>query len=836
MAFDTATAAFKSNPALVGLAVVLCAPVALLFLPAIVIGLGAALVATATWRTLYPVATEAISIVGSKDKFLEESGIDGRSNSAELPTSTQPSTVDGPADGYSTAWPAATAQLIARRQGRASDSTPASPPSGSAEVVKARVVPAPALVSEQTANGNDVQQPASFANIGDSTEVLVVYGSQTGTAGDIARNIAAEVSKHVSGATAKVYAMNECDTASLPNARLLVVVASSTGDGDPPENCTKWYNYIRRQTLPGDHLQNVQYTVLGLGDSNYTKFMHIPRVFKKRLEALGATCFYPCQEADEVEGLEDIVDKWIQELWPALHKAVQSAGKSLANEQSATTLQTPPLSPKKKKTPPVTPVRPVTETSLQDVPLEGVPALPPCRVQVRYHEGYESSQKALAICDAKAGAADASSEDSQRLFSAVVSSSRYLTSAASDRKILHVELDISGSGLKYVPGDSIAVLPVNDTKLVDLLLKRLDLDGRALFSVEAADGSKEALLPHLHTPCRQVASAGMHTRTALLVLGPYVRHAFLHHLDITSIPRKSLLRILAEHCRDEADKRKLLYLCSRSGRDQYKVSIQEHQPGLLDALNFVPSCHPPLDCLLDSLPALVPRMYSVTTSPLVEPNAVHAALTIVDYVTPGKYHKLGVCSNFLDSITAPARLGTSKRSVRVPIMWRSGGDFTLPADLSIPIVMIGPGTGVAPFRGFLQHRRCLVPEGTHGDVGQTWLFFGNRREDEFLYREELEGFARDGTLTKLVTAWSRETDKKVYVQDRMLEYGAELCDLIVQQQAFVFVCGDGAKMAKDVHSTVSSILEQHGGMDSQAASNYLVDMTKSKRYIRDIWS
>lgn len=333
--------------------------------------------------------------------------------------------------------------------------------------------------------------------------------------------------------------------------------------------------------------------------------------------------------------------------------------------------------------------------------------------------------------------------------------------------------------------------------------------------VEAGQAG-DKLLPHLGCPCT-------------------VRQAFTAGVDVTSAPRKSLLRLLAEHCGDAGEKAALLQLCSPAGKEQY-AQLVAGQPSLLQLLGRYQSCTPPLASLLDLLPALAPRMYSITTAPQRHPNQVQVAFSVVDFKTEFG-QKQGVATTYLEAACQPLLVGGACAApLRLPVFLRSGGAFHPPADLSKPWIMIGPGTGVAPFRGFLQQRQAALKGAAGGSVAPAWLFFGCRKRDEdYLYREDWAEFVQDGTLTKLEVAFSREQDKKVYVQHLMKRHGQALFDMM-EEEGYVFVCGDGAAMAKDVHACLQDIIVRHGDLDAKEATEQLAAMTRSGRYVRDIWS
>ncbi|GAQ83041.1 NADP/FAD dependent oxidoreductase [Klebsormidium nitens] len=654
-----------------------------------------------------------------------------------------------------------------------------------------------------------------------SGETLFLYGSQTGNAMEVAKSLNAEAATH--GIASRVLALDEKPLHKIPGTtKAAVFVVSSTGDGDPPENCERFHNALKRRTHAADLLAGVQFTVLGLGDSNYTTYMGVPRVFTSRLPELGAKRFYKNCEADEVDGLEDVIDKWKEGLWDALKAAVSEG----ANPPSVAPLPNGTANP-----PPAS----------KESKLVGVPPLQKSRIKLIW-QGAETIRTHGKLSSATNGTVTSLENGNPTIeysaahpFSAEVTAAEYMTASWSDRRVIHLEVDIARTGASYKPGDSLGVLPENRPELVDGLLERLGADGGRVFSVAAVDdvgtgqgdGSADVaggarLLGHVGWPCT-------------------LREALLRHCDVTAVARKGLLRVLAEYCADSAERTELLMLSSRGGRDAYKVQIQEVRPSLLEILKRFPSCKPDLAHLLDSLPPLVARMYSVTCNANDAPGRVQVAFSVVKEQTGDGRVFHGVCTSWLerrlglDPKTQRQFVANPSARVSVPVFLKSGGDFRLPEGLTAPLLMIGPGTGVAPFRGFLQQRRERLQAG--GEAGPAWLFFGCRKEDEdFLYEKDLRKFETDGTLTKLVTAFSRAGDAKVYVQHKLSEHAEKLASLIQHGKAHVFICGDGVNMARDVHAALVKVLVDGAQMAEGDATALLNNMVKEKRYVRDIWS
>lgn len=629
---------------------------------------------------------------------------------------------------------------------------------------------------------------------------VVLYGSQTGTAAEVAKNISASIEGM--GLTSRVVSMNEMGFGNLSKEKTpcVIWVASSTGDGEAPDNATKFYNDAKKKSQTEGVLRGIQFTCLGLGDSNYTRFMHVPRVLKNKFLELGATTFYEPKEADEVDGLEDIIDGWIEGLLPAVRAAVKP------EETQGGRL--PPSSNKENTYAP----------------------LPSCSIQVTWMKDGELNDDATRNESKRVTGEEYSASEP---FLAPIKSAMYLTTDTSDpdRRVIHMQFDLTDSGIEYSPGDSLGVLPENDADLVDAVLEHLGLDGTACFSVQHVrtenDVPETKPCQHIKWPCS-------------------VRSAFMHGVDLTSPPKKSLLRVLAEYCSDAKEKEELMHLCSRDGRKDYMERIVKSHCGFCDVLMQHASCKPPFEVLLDALPPLAPRMYSVSSSPASSPHVADVAFTAVEYTTPQKTTRKGVATWWLEKnaeVFLSSNMSNGNGSVpRVPLFLRKGGSFSPPSSFNVPWIMIGPGTGVSPFRGFLQQRKHMLEQQHNAERAECWLFFGCRdMTKDYLYGEELESFVADGTLDKLVVAESRKTpNKKFYVQDKMHQHAAHLHDLIINQNAYIFICGDGHSMARDVHNTLVDIICGDDAKDDAAsrkeAESFLAAMTKDARYIKDVWS
>ncbi|MBS1822401.1 MAG: sulfite reductase flavoprotein subunit alpha [Acidobacteria bacterium] len=359
---------------------------------------------------------------------------------------------------------------------------------------------------------------------------------------------------------------------------------------------------------------------------------------------------------------------------------------------------------------------------------------------------------------------------------------RPLTSSISSKLTLHVAFDIGGSNVRYEAGDACGVIAQNDRQLVEEILHALNFSSTV--SVPLPKGGSTTLLD-----------------------------ALLNHFQVTRLTRKMvesyatigackpLFTLLAPEQQSNLEK----YACDR---------------GLIDLLHDYPGVlRDPAD-LVAILPRLAPRLYSISSSPSTHAGEIHTTVAVVRYRSHNR-ERGGVCSTLLAD-----RRGAGES---LPVYIQPNKRFRLPTDSNVPIIMIGPGTGVAPFRSFLHERRAL------GHKGKNWLFFGERSAaTDFLYCDELESMHSDGHLTHLDLAFSRDQEHKIYVQDRMREQKQELFRWL-QDGASVYVCGDASRMAKDVDTVLHEVVQSQGGLDADAATEYVQHLKDGHRYHRDVY-
>ncbi|KAM7348675.1 cytochrome P450 reductase isoform 1-T1 [Cochliomyia hominivorax] len=398
--------------------------------------------------------------------------------------------------------------------------------------------------------------------------------------------------------------------------------------------------------------------------------------------------------------------------------------------------------------------------------------------------------------------------DSKNPFLAPVTVNRELHKGG-DRSCMHIELNIEGSKMRYDAGDHVAMYPINDKDLVDRLGKLCQADLDTIFSLINTDTDSSKKHPF---PCPTT-----------------YRTALTHYLEITAIPRTHILKELAEYCTDDADKEFLRNMASITpeGKEKYQSWIQDSCRNIVHILEDIKSCKPPIDHVCELLPRLQPRYYSISSSSKLYPTNVHITAVLVQYKTPtGRINK-GVATTYLKEKQPSAG------EVKVPVFIRKS-QFRLPTKPETPIIMVGPGTGLAPFRGFIQERQYLRDEGKV--VGDTILYFGCRKKSEdFIYQEELEEYVKKGTLT-LKTAFSRDQEKKIYVTHLIEEDADLLWKVLGENKGHFYICGDAKNMAVDVRNILVKIISTKGNMSEADAVQYLKKMEAQKRYSADVWS
>jgi len=539
-----------------------------------------------------------------------------------------------------------------------------------------------------------------------------MYGSQSGNAQALSEGFSDRLQSE--GYAAEVVDMTDFEEVDLSAERALLIVTSTWGEGDPPDNALAFWEKISDASQ--SKLEKLNFSVLSLGDTNYADFCETGKRFDARLEELGSTRF--ADRADCDVDFEEPSEAWF------------------------TTVL----------------------AKLAELDLSGAPAA----VVQRANEGQV--------------VAKAEGFSRKNPFPAPMIANRRLNSEGALKDTRHLEFSLKGSGLSYEVGDVLGVFPKNDPALVDEILSLLPFNTNV--KVETSPGVK---VP--------------------------VRDALLETYDIRTVNRGILKQWEALTCNP------YLHAMVEGAEDEALDAMIEGRE-VIDLLYDFPADFNTAKDFTGILRKLNPRLYSIASSMKAHPDEVHLTVAKVEYQTAGRLRK-GVASTFLCD-----RL---EESDTVGIYLQSAKHFKLPTDTSVDVIMVGPGTGIAPFRAFLEERATVK-----GD-GRNWLFFGNPHEEtDYFYQEELSAMRKAGNLTYLDVAWSRDQEKKVYVQNKMLEQGGELWRWL-EGGAHFYVCGDATYMAGDVDRALHEIAAKHGKMSEKAAAEYLAQMKKDQRYQRDVY-
>jgi sulfite reductase (NADPH) flavoprotein alpha-component len=542
--------------------------------------------------------------------------------------------------------------------------------------------------------------------------LAILFGSQTGTAESLAKKLAKQAGKR--GFAATVIDMAQSNLESLAAHSNLLVITSTYGDGEPPDNAKELHAALKSAT--DATLANVRFSICALGDTNYTQFCQCGKDIDAFLEKLGAKRVSPCVECDL--DYEAKFAAWTDSALSALSS--ETVGAALRRDSDSE--------------PPQPAGTPTTDTG----------------------ESLAHSRK--------------------NPFPAPVLTVRCLNGADSKKEVNHVEFSLENSGLTYQPGDALGVFPRNCHSLVTDVLEALQCDGEE--AVPTPDGGT--------APLRRAL-------TEIYDLGKPTAELLAQMLPVVAGNGPTTSAAASHHVID-------VLLQSRVENPKSKIPTPAE--------------------FVSALRKLQPRLYSIASSPRKHPGQVHLTVGALRYELGGRVRK-GVCSMFLAERALAG--GTA------PVFVHSSSGFRPPADGATPMIMVGPGTGIAPFRAFLEEREAT------GAMGRNWLFFGDQHEaTDFLYREELLAMTSSGLLTRLDLAWSRDQAAKVYVQDRMLENAVELFAWL-EVGAHFYVCGDASRMAKDVDAALHKVIETAGGMSAEKAIDYVKALKAAKHYQRDVY-
>ncbi|WP_311946346.1 assimilatory sulfite reductase (NADPH) flavoprotein subunit [Halomonas piscis] len=554
-------------------------------------------------------------------------------------------------------------------------------------------------------------QPSASPGAGEADASLpsltVLYGSQTGNGEGLAETLGEKA--NALGINARVLDMADFKPRQLKSESFVAVIASTHGEGDPPDNALDLYEFIHGRKAPS--LKHLKYAVLSLGDTSYEHFCQTGKDFDAAFARLGATAVVDRADCDV--DYDDDADAWFTALLEQLQNEAGASGIPTASR------------------------------------VENAPAAETATYSRRYP------------------------------FMAEVLDSQGLNGRGSSKETRHIELALEDSGLAYQPGDSLGIYPQNDPALVAAIIEALALNPDAPVTAGDVDTT--------------LAVALKHHRELTLLTRPVVEKWAALSGDET----------LAERLGDNKALTEWLY-----GRD------------VLDLIQGSPVDSVDAQTLVDTLRKLPPRLYSIASSQSAVDDEVHLTVAAVRYENEGR-DRGGVASTWLAD-----RLNDD---TAVPVYIEANKHFRLPEDDAAPVIMIGPGTGIAPFRAFMQEREEREAE------GNNWLLFGDRHfHTDFLYQSEWLAWRRQGLVDRIDVAFSRDQGEKVYVQQRLRENADDVWRWL-ERGAYLYVCGDAERMAPDVHQALLDVVMQESGKNLEDATDYLRELTRQKRYQRDIY-
>ncbi|BEO83870.1 NADPH-dependent assimilatory sulfite reductase flavoprotein subunit [Serratia marcescens] len=540
-----------------------------------------------------------------------------------------------------------------------------------------------------------------------AASITIISASQTGNARRLAEQLRDDLL--AANLNATLISAGDYKFKQIAQERLLVIVASTQGEGEPAEEAVALHKYLFSKKAP--KLSDTAFAVFGLGDTSYENFCQSGKDFDAKLAELGAERLVERVDAD-VE---------YQELAAAWRKQVVSVLKARAPAESA------------------------------------APG---------------------ALASGAVDLIDSSPYSKEQPLTAQLAVKQKITGRASDKDVRHIEIDLGDSGLRYQPGDALGVWFDNDPALVDELVQLLWLKGDEPVEVEGQT------LP--------------------------LAQALRSHFELT----QNTTPIVDKYAALSRDEKLIGLLADKAALQQYA-----HNTPIVDMVRQAPA-DLSAEQLVGLLRPLTPRLYSIASSQAENENEVHITVGVVRYDIDGRARSGGASGFLADRLEEDG-------DVRVFI--EHNDNFRLPANPETPVIMIGPGTGIAPFRAFMQQRDA------DGAGGKNWLFFGNPHfTEDFLYQVEWQRYVKDGLLTRIDLAWSRDQQHKIYVQDKLREQGAEVWRWI-QEGAHIYVCGDANRMAKDVEHTLLELVAEHGGMDTEQADEFLSELRLERRYQRDVY-
>jgi sulfite reductase (NADPH) flavoprotein alpha-component len=553
--------------------------------------------------------------------------------------------------------------------------------------------------------GQNAGQLAPLAQAQPAGKLTILYASQTGNAKGVAEELHAAA--QAQDINAEVINVADYKAKSLKNETHLLIVASTNGEGEPPDDAIEFHEFLASKKAP--KLDNLKYSVLALGDSSYEFFCQTGKDFDERLAALGAERV--CERVDCDVDYDKDAASWTEQ-------ALAEVKQTLSAEATGSVVNLPVNAPA------------------------------------------------------------ASQYNKKNPYAAELSLSQKITGRDSAKDVRHVEIDLADSGIQYQAGDALGVWFENDRELVAKIIARLGLKEDQTVSIDEQEFSlADALTEKLEI-----------TQTSGAFVEAWANWSGSKKLQTVVADKDKLREYAANH---------------------QVIDVLLEKKAKVAAQDFV-----------DALRKITPRLYSIASAQAEVEEEVHLTVGVVSY-QQGDEQRLGGASGFLGA--------RAKEGAQVKVFVEHNDNFRLPSNPDTPVIMVGPGTGIAPFRAFMQQRDASDAS------GKNWLFFGDQTfTQDFLYQTEWQGYLKSGLLTKLDVAFSRDQAEKIYVQDRLRENAEEVFQWL-EEGAHLYICGDANRMAKDVHQALIDIIAEQGKQSPEQAEEYLKQLRSAKRYQKDVY-
>ncbi|KAJ0986265.1 hypothetical protein J5N97_004621 [Dioscorea zingiberensis] len=584
--------------------------------------------------------------------------------------------------------------------------------------------------------------------------------------------------------------MDAFDADCLPLELIVIFVVSTTGQGDVPDSMKEFWKFLLRRNLGHQWLHELHYAVLGLGDSGYQKYNFTAKKIDKRLLDLGATPIIEKGLGDDQHrsGYEGALDPWLSSLWSALSQTFPTiiSSNSDSFDSQGGILDQPKF----------------------EVTFHGMDNM---QSSVSFMKDYETNEKVVEKARLMSSARYSHEDSRPHHFLKMIANQR-LTQVDYERDVRHFEFEALSPSMDYQVGDVLEILPSQNPFAVDAFIQHCNLDPECYITVQPKSVDKR--LNDMVVPVK------LRTFVALT-------------MDIASAsPRRYFFEVMSFFATAEHEKERLQYFASAEGRDDLYQYNQKERRSVLEVLKDFPSVQLPFEWLVQLVPPLKTRAFSISSSPLAHPNQVHITVSIVSWMTPYKRKRSGLCSTWLAGLDPH-----SSAAVNIPAWVRRG--LLPPPPPSLPLILVGPGTGCAPFHAFVEERAV---QSLKGPTAPVLFFFGCRNEDkDFLYKDFWFSHAlNQGVLSTdqgggFFVAFSRDQPHKIYVQHKIKEESAGIWRLL-NERAAIYIAGSSTKMPSDVTSAIEEIISEEAGISKESAVMWLRRLEKAGRFYIEAWS